>query len=148
MASFNKSDEIESFLDFQGELADKFSNSHFNWHHVKSSNHVTFMKHDTSGLPKVVAAFNVLSDLTVKIYHNDIVLPSSKCEWLFGTELKCDKWSKFESLISHLWTYTGNKLCVSDKLSYILSFASEVIDEKLCVNCCHLMTKKVCFLRE
>ena len=134
MASFNNGDEIESFLDFQGEFADKFSNLHFNRYHIKFSNNVTFMKHDAFGLPKIVAAFNVLSDLTIKIHHNDIVLPSIKFEWLLGIKLMCDKWSKFKSLISHLWTYTENIPCVSDKLSYIPSLASEVIEEKLGVD--------------
>lgn len=87
-----------------------------------------FSRLENSEPPVIVVAFKFSSDLSVKIFHNNIVVPTSQFKFLDGS--KCNTWSKFDNLISHLYNFHETQSSVDDKLSYILNYYSEVFDEK------------------
>ena len=63
--------------------------------------------------------------------HNSIQLPTSKFEWVLGKSAKCNNWTAFESLLSHLQSYTDQNLSLEDKITHVLNMLDEILDEKL-----------------
>lgn len=91
---------------------------------------VTFLKINCNEQPKVVLSFKVLSDLSLQAWYEDSNLPAKKLSWLLGTANKCDRWSKFDTLLSHLASYEESKSDVRDKLWHCISVIHNISENQ------------------
>ena len=80
-------------------------------------------------IPRIIVALKVFHDLTIQVTHNDVLLSDSKFSWVLASgckEGKCNKWTIFESLLSHLRGYDGKQPCREERLEYALTSLDEV----------------------
>ncbi|KAJ4446704.1 hypothetical protein ANN_13401 [Periplaneta americana] len=78
-------------------------------------------------VPKVAVSIKVSSAQKVQVFHNNMSLPNSKFHWCLGHEGMCDKWSKFDCLLSHLKSFKFEDMDTKEKLS-VLSSCFQNID--------------------
>ena len=106
------------------------------WNVKRSEDFIVFMRIDVAAnpWPRIVVSLKIFSDLTVQVMHNGIQLPTSKFEWVLGKSAKCNNWTAFESLLSHLQSYTDQNLSLEDKITHVLNMLDEILDEKLETN--------------
>lgn len=69
-------------------------------------------------MPLVSVCFKISNSLEVQVFHKNVCLPSETFKWILQSEeqedLKCDKWTKFENLVSHLNGFTDNSIGTID----------------------------------
>ena len=84
-----------------------------------------------SDIPSISVCFKVSSSLEVQIFHNNVCLPTETFKWILQSEeegdLKCNKWTKFENLVSHLNSFTDNSIRNTDKINNSVNFLSQAI---------------------
>lgn len=80
-------------------------------------------------MPMFIVAFEISKDLGVNMWHNNILLLTSKFEFLLGKEGKCLYWKALESLFSHLNGFDISNVSINDKLSSVIKLLQECSDE-------------------
>lgn len=90
------------------------------WVKFEKTNSVVFGKVDDMDALKFIVACQVSTDLSVKICHENILLPISKFKWLLSKEGKCLLWTVLDNLHSHLNGYDESNVTINDKLVAVI----------------------------
>lgn len=120
-----ENDMINSYGEFCDNFVAKVSKG---WLFVTTDGFVSFLKICCNDQPKITTSFKVMKDLKVQIWYENIELDSRKFKWLLGSENKCDRWSKFENLISHMSSYSESAISNVDKLSHCIKVIKEILE--------------------
>lgn len=98
---------------------------------IVNDDSVLFLKLQDQDIPSILVSFRVMSDLEVQAYYKNIPLPAEKLKFILGCEgqdgLKCDRWSKFETLVSHLSSYEESNIELSDRVLILVNFLKEAL---------------------
>ena len=129
LTSFLKGDEIVDYKDFSQNLKEK-QKCGDGWVITEGSGSTLFLKIDSTNpaIPKIVSSVQIESDLSVTLQHNNVPLSSKKFEWILGEAGICDRWSKLESLLSNINSFSGKDIVV-DKRKYAVSLLEEIYED-------------------
>ena len=127
LACFKDRDVINNFNDIVDNVKIKIDNKV--WYFSVGAEYVSIFKTNFSECPQINICIKIKSDLKIEVWHQNILLPKNKYCWILGKENICDKWSKFDTLISHFNSYNETNCCVEDKLSYAIKLLNEYTDE-------------------
>jgi len=107
MLKFLKNDIINSYDEFY--QTHKARGNYNEWIVKENEDYTFFIKlNDTESIPKIISSVKLYVNLTISVTHNDIVLPADKFKWILGESGFCDKWSKLDSLLSHVFCYENS----------------------------------------
>lgn len=123
-------DTIKNFADFCLGFSCRLVSD---WVYVSGRDSLTFCKLDCKDQPKVIVSFKVMEDLSVFSWHESLPIQQTKIQWILGPENKCNMWSKFDTLLTHLGSYQQNTVSNVDKLSTCIKIMKDIIDE-ICDN--------------
>jgi len=112
-----ESDKIGNYEKFCEGFSGKLNDT---WISVTKDDCAIFVNLNCDVQPKITVAFKVKSNLTVVAWYDNTPLDQKNLQWLLGSENKCDLWSKFESLLSHLGAY--EEVCHYERQTDILCF--------------------------
>lgn len=91
-----------------------------------------FVKIDDNGysdVPSISISFKVSSDLDVSVFFKNLCLPEEKFSWLLSegsSDLKCDRWSKLDNLVSCLSNYSINDIVsLDEKVAFLVNNVKE-----------------------
>ncbi|KAG8174942.1 hypothetical protein JTE90_001714 [Oedothorax gibbosus] len=105
--SYLDDDRIKSFDSFKELFPGRLPDC---WLKFISEDFVCLYKCDFSEDPHLSLAIKIYPDLSVGVWHKQIPTKTSNLVWLLGKENKCDLWSKFDCLISHLNSPTAENM--------------------------------------
>lgn len=118
-------DTINSFDEFANNFMTKLSKD---WLFASSDGYVSFLKVSCEDQPKLIVSFKVLKDLNVLVWYENTALDQKTFKWLLGSENKCDRWSKFENLLSHLNSYPESAVTDVDKLTQCIKVIKQLLE--------------------
>lgn len=126
--NFMKNDRITDYNDFKENFATKLTPE---WTTLIKDDYVLIMRItiDYENRPQIDLSIHVSKDLRVSIVYNNVPLHPKKFQWLLGKNDICDRWSMFDSLISHLNTY-DYQLSSEDRIAHILKSLEKLFDER------------------
>ena len=77
------------------------------WLSSIGNNNICFIKfsHDGNNIPKLMISFKIFNDLSVSVYYKDLLVTISKFSRFLSNENKCNKWTMFDNLLSHLFNF-------------------------------------------
>jgi len=82
--------------------------------------------------PTITVSFKVPRNLDVNVFYKNMELPLDNFKWILQTEdgqfLKCERWTKFENLVSHLQSYNDDSLDVGERSMLLINFLKEALD--------------------
>ncbi|XP_023216109.1 uncharacterized protein LOC111618768 [Centruroides sculpturatus] len=99
-------DIIKSLADLKDGISNHVANS---WLYLFDTEYVLLYKITMSDIPQVTHAIKLFQNFDICIYFNGTQLDNKNFKWLLGSEKKCDQWTKFEALLSHLQGYNKNE---------------------------------------
>lgn len=120
-----KDDMINSYNDFCDNFVPKVSK---NWLFVSTESFVSFMEICCDDQPMITTSFKVMKDLKVQIWYENTKLDPRKFKWLLGSENECDRWSKFDNLISHMSSYSESAISNVDKLPQCIEVIQQILE--------------------
>jgi hypothetical protein len=145
-----ESDNINSYDDFRSEL---FERGHGEFLFKDFDNCALFFKIECEECPKLTTCFKIFHDLSVNIYFNGVCLPIKKFFWIFGPTGRVTKWSMFDTLVSHMNSYSSTPNLLEDinAVSHsvdkiVIELGKDVENEISALECDQL--KKLKFLKE
>ncbi|GIY82385.1 THAP-type domain-containing protein [Caerostris extrusa] len=120
-------DIIKTFDDFLKEFPTKLTKE---WLFIVQEDDVLFYKLNifNGQAPRIKVSFKVDRNLSVTAWHGEIALSNESLHILQGN--KCDRWTKFDCLLSTLGNYEEKNVCIEDKFNYTLNFLQDVRKQK------------------
>ena len=110
-------DSIQSFEAFKKVYKEKLTSK---WTTIDSeSDYILFCYISHSDSPSLVVSFKIFPDLKVKAWFKSLAIPACRLNWLLGEELKCNRWSKFECLLSHFASYKNSQISSSNAKEHV-----------------------------
>ena len=123
-ACFSKWCEQESIFNFESFKSDLQKRTVYPFSVTVKDDYVAFIKlkdETFSDIPSISICFKISSSLEVQVFHNNVCLPTESFKWILQSEedgdLKCNKWTKFDNLVSHLNSFTDNSIRTTDKIN-------------------------------
>lgn len=124
-------DIITSYDSFKSEIEKKCLNPFTS---LVKKDHVLFIKVEDDSftdISKVSVSFKISHSLEVSVFYKNMHLPIENFKWILeskeGKDLKCDKWSKFDTLISQFSGYTDNSTGIRDRIIILKEFLKEAL---------------------
>ncbi|GIY65514.1 THAP-type domain-containing protein [Caerostris extrusa] len=120
-------DIIKTFDDFPKEFPTKLTKE---WLFIVQEDDVLFYKLNICNgqAPRIKVSFAVDRNLSVSAWHGEIALSNKSLHILQGN--KCDRWTKFDCLLSTFENYEEKNVCIEDKFNYTLNFLQVVRKRK------------------
>ncbi|XP_068204013.1 uncharacterized protein [Palaemon carinicauda] len=120
-----ENDTINSFDEFVKNFINRLSKD---WLFVSREDCVSFLKVNCEDQPKLIVSFKVMKDLKVLVWYENTALNSNKFKWLLGSENKCDRWSKFENLLSHLSSNLQSAISDVDRVTQCIKVIEGLLE--------------------
>ena len=123
----------DKIIDFESFKENCRANCDSKWMISECKDNVFFgrLVHEHNMIPHFLISFKVHSNLNISVYLKDVLVNNSKFDFILGDSMLCDKWSKFQNLLSHLYNYEDGSAVSSDKLALAFQMLDEVMEEKL-----------------
>ncbi|GIY48802.1 THAP-type domain-containing protein [Caerostris extrusa] len=119
-------DIIKTFDDFRKEFPTKLTKE---WLFTVQEDVLFYKLNICNGqAPRIKVSYKVDRNLSVTAWHGEIALSNKSLHILQGN--KCDRWTKFDCLLSTLGNYEEKNVCFEDKFNYTLNFLQDVRKQK------------------
>lgn len=82
-----------------------------------------------SDVPTLSVSFKVSKNFDVCVFYKNLCLPVEKFSWILQSEgsedLKCNKWSKLDNLVSCLANYSYDNIPLTDQVTSLVNVVKE-----------------------
>lgn len=130
--SWMKGDDINNFEDFKEKLVEKVITPFTVFNKDSYVLFVNVCDEQFCYIPSISVSFKISFNLDVNIFRNVVSLQTDEYQWLLGDGLKCDKWTKFDNLVSILASEKPAPVCLKTKLKLFSDFLRSSDFEDVC----------------
>ncbi|GBN92749.1 hypothetical protein AVEN_151795-1 [Araneus ventricosus] len=126
-AEWCTNDTVNSFEIFQETYAKKLGDG---WLNIRTDNFVLCYRLDISQCPSIVVSMKIYKDLTVEIWHDSVLLKTKSYHFILGEHNKCDRWTKFDSLLSWLAAFKPNDVKPNEKIENAMHLIKDAYSQQ------------------
>ncbi|GBN45000.1 hypothetical protein AVEN_56197-1 [Araneus ventricosus] len=99
------------------------------WLNIKTDNFVLCYRLDNNQCPSIVVSMKIYKDLTVEILHDSVMLKTKSYHFILGEHNKCDRWTKFDSLLSSLAAFKPNDVKPNEKIENVIHLIKDAYSQ-------------------
>ncbi|GBM96249.1 hypothetical protein AVEN_126711-1, partial [Araneus ventricosus] len=126
-AEWCTNDTVNSFEIFQETYSKKLGDG---WLNIRTDNFVLCYRLDINQCPSIVVSMKIYKDLTVEIWHDSVLLKTKSYHFILGEHNKCDRWTKFDSLLSWLAAFKPNDVKPNEKIENAMHLIKDAYSQQ------------------
>ncbi|GBL93998.1 hypothetical protein AVEN_76715-1 [Araneus ventricosus] len=126
-AEWCTNDTVNSFEIFQETYAKKLGDG---WLNIRADNFVLCYRLDINQCPSIVVSMKIYKDLTVEVWHDSVLLKTKSYHFILGEHNKCDRWTKFDSLLSWLAAFKPNDVKPNEKIANAIHLIKDAYSQQ------------------